>query len=167
MGKIDGIAKLRQKVAWTEGDITGVNEKLQWGCTEYGRLRSDPPKNPFQAVKEWTRVAEALIQYTVLAGEIMESYRRMIEAFENDEYANSGRPWTEVEDQILVEAKASGDSLLSVSLNLHRSPLACTTRLSELVGVQRKVTNVNGKRIEGVLNEEDIDGTFTGKIFHQ
>lgn len=141
-----------------------LNSKLEWACRSYGVLTAEAPKNPYEANKQWQKIAKALMEYAIDMSSLGESYSHALEALENDAYYNSRLPWAPEEDQILVEMKAEGESVLNMALSLHRSPVACSTRLSELVGIERRVTRVNDRKIVGILDNENVEGRFTGEM---
>lgn len=102
-----------------------------------------------------------------LQAELLTSLRAQVRAAENDvDFANSGTPWTPQEDAFLVQERADGRGILTLSIGLARSPGSVATRLSELVGIPRRTMRIEGKRIEGNLEGLEVSGRFVGTLIN-
>lgn len=126
---------------------------------------SNPGKNIHQRLQALVRGAKWVLAQNDQLRRIVHELNKILDAYEDDiEFVNSGQPWTDHEDEYLVRKKAEGCKILELSLNLGRSPASIATRISELVGIPRKTIRIDGKRIEGVLEGDDVDGKFTGLV---
>lgn len=78
------------------------------------------------------------------------------------ETPNANLPWTDEEDAMLVSDRAAGDPIHVTANNLGRTPSACATRLSVLVGIPRD--DLVEAYIDGTLNETPVTGVFQGHV---
>lgn len=76
---------------------------------------------------------------------------------------NSGKSWTESEDDQIVQLKSEGVESQVIAALMKRTPYAVATRISSLVGRKRLFISVDG-RIVGSLEGKPVDGHFVGEV---
>lgn len=109
------------------------------------------------------RILREVFQFTTyVEGCFLGTYEALEEMRGNKKPQASGKKWQPDQDNILVSLRAGGHSMEAIASALGRTTLACSTRLSELVGVSRDVTV--DRLIVGSLDEEPVAGRFVGTL---
>lgn len=151
-----------QKRVYTRQEVEELSKK-SYGYTRLAHMFLDgefDKKPPFWKIRKMTEVIRAL-------DELVELYcyqwkAAIAELYEEVEYPNQNLRWQEQEDQILIQEKINGASMSRISKGLGRTPAACATRLSMLVGIPRG--ELVQMLLDGTLNgDERINGYFEGK----
>ena len=85
------------------------------------------------------------------------------------ETAHTKREWSSTEDEALVTMAGLNDedfTISNIARLLNRTPASVSTRLSQLVGVNRKSKPVNG-RFEGMMEGQEIEAHVTGRVWKE
>jgi hypothetical protein len=126
------------------------------------RRGEHPEHNPLRQRTLLLSAAGDLAEHAIALSAMNRKLSALLEEVLSADTPNASLPWTKDEDRALVDWRADGTPLHRIAANLGRTPAACATRLSGLVGIPRSAI-IEGY-LSGVLEGEQVRGEFHGQI---
>lgn len=125
-----------------------------------------PKGNAFYQLRAFRKNVAILLDHLDSITDMRKATEEINKEMAGEAAKNQGKRWTDDEDEALVELAANDDmTLTSIALNFGRSPSAVQSRLTYLVGIERKVQKIAGK-FHGLIDGNWSDAELEGELRH-
>jgi hypothetical protein len=149
---------------WDIEDLECLTRDREVAIREVLSLNATHGGNIHQRLTRYRKYTEIMISLLVTQTELIESLLMNQEHLLRGKASQSGRRWTQEQDEALIERACQPESsMMTLALTFNRTPGAIASRLTYLVGVSKVSRHVVG-RITGYLDGVQVDGAFDGEI---
>lgn len=158
IGRVPGMHMYRAS------DIESVMSEVEDAYGKIMALNAGHGGNVAQRLRGYRKWTEVLIGHVLALSQLNADLIAEQEHLRTGKGDQSGRRWTDEQDEALVEMACDPDaSMIKIALTMCRTPGAVASRLSYLVGVSKVSRHVVG-RITGYLDGELVSGVFDGEV---
>lgn len=125
-----------------------------------------PKGNAFHQLRAFRKNVAILLDHLDSITDLSKATEEIKKEMSGEAAKAQGKRWTDDEDAALVELATKDDeTLTSIALSLGRSPSAVQSRLTHLVGIERKVQKIAGK-FHGLIDGNWSDAELEGELLH-
>lgn len=147
--------------------IKSLTGKYKDAALQIYKALNQRPKSIIVELNIYRKYAPILIEYLLEITKINKAAINENERVFKKTDTNSRKRWTDVEDNLLIEAVCSeGATPARISAQFGRTPSAINSRITYLVGVKRLSQKIAGKFI-GEINGENVNGFAVGTVYKE
>ena len=148
---------------YKESDIPADYYDVSKLLCKIDQLIYNPKKNAYLQLLQWKKIGKAASELLVFQQEMIKNWAEESEQWKAGKARNNRKRWSAGEDELLIEYVSKNVSIHEISKIFGRTPAAISTRVSELVGINKLSQEIAGKFI-GKLNGMDIEAHIDGTL---